>query len=697
MSLGVKLCPGRQGVSRERIVPMWTEYDVDPAALYDDLATLIRHGLRQSSGPGIVLERIVVSGIFGLFKRSGAPVSTATLQTMHEAMAYWGPDGSGMWHDGPMGLGHLLLYNTPEARHEQLPRWYPEYRLAFTAEARIDNRDELCDSFEISHAARPRTPDGSLILRAYLKWGEDCPDYLLGDWSFAVWRPDDRRLFLARDHHGNTALYYYLDERCLAFASCKKALLALPDVTPTLNELRLAQILVSWPGDGTQTVHEAILRLPPAHTLTVTPERVKKHRYWALEDTPPLLLKSDEAYVEGFLDVFTEAVRCRLRSYRPVGVTLSGGLDSGAVTAVAARELHKQGQRLPAFNSVPVYDSSNTSGRNRFGDERPLATATAEAAGNVDLTFIHAENVSLVTSIQHAIELHDAPGHAAANQFWIISLFQAVQRHGLGTLLSGQGGNATISWPGLKEPPSLTVLLEKQAYRQVFTQMLLHPLVPTRLLRRYRLWRKEGTWRWPEQPWLDYSAIHPNWARQLDLTTRMADAGHDPHFLNEWSNSRQARYAIIRPGSHFGGALWAEKSAGYNVEGRDPTVDKRVMMFCLAIPDTVYQERDGVDRRLIRQSMQGLLPDEVRLNQRRGFQAADIGHRVLQQTAEVHAALDELATCEPARQVLDLERMALVLHAAESRIDQDTTKKIIAILLRGLAVGMFLAQQQDGH
>ena len=194
---------------------------------------------------------------------------------MQAAMSHWEPDGVRRWSHGPAGLGQCLLFNTPEAVHERLPHATPDGRLAFTAEARIDNRDELCDLFRIPPVERATTPDGALILQAYERWGHESPDHLLGDWSFAVWHPQERTLFLARDHHGNTAVYYFQDSWRFAFASDRRALLALSDVPSRLNELHLAQFLIGWPASllpGPGTLYESLHRLPPAHAMTV-PER----------------------------------------------------------------------------------------------------------------------------------------------------------------------------------------------------------------------------------------------------------------------------------------------------------------------------------------------------------------------------------------------------------------------------------------
>lgn len=445
-----------------------------------------------------------MSGIFGIFNRNGKPVSSEILLTMYDAMAYWGPDGGSTWHDGPVGLGQLILYNTPEALHERLPRVVGG-GIVLTAEARIDNRTELSDFFDIPHTERPKTPDSDLIQYAYQKWGQDCTNHLVGDWSFAVWNPAEETLFLARDHHGNTALYYYLDKRIFAFASSRKALFAI-GIHRQLNEIYLGQLLISWPAyHGPDTIDLDVHRLPPAHHLSVTPERVDIQRYWRLEDTPELRLPSLDEYLEGLMELYTEAVRCRLRSYRPIGATLSGGLDSGSMTALAARELKTQGQLLPTFTSVPVYDTSATVGPKRFGDETYLARATADFVGNVDPHFLKSEQINPVSAIRHVLEIHDEPGRNPTNDFWGQDLLSTVHKCGIGTLLTGQGGNATISWKGA---PGLRSALG--AFRHKGWKAAAKHLLPGALLRLYMGFQIDKvTW--------ERSPIHPVFAQRMGL------------------------------------------------------------------------------------------------------------------------------------------------------------------------------------
>src|SRR2546425_624531 len=245
-----------------------------------------------------------------------------------------GPDGTGAWREGPVALGHGMLHTTPESLREQQPLVGTRGDLVLAADARIDNRGELCSLLPAPSDAT----DAELILAAYERWGEHCPEHLLGDFAFAIWDGRTERLFCARDHFGVKPLYYHhRPGRLFAFASEIKGLLALADIPRRLNETRVAAYLVPLFEDKEVTFYEEILRLPPAHRLTVNRDGARTERYWALDPGHELRLGSDEAYAEAFRELFTDAVRCRLRSAFPVGAMLSGGLDSSSIVCVARR------------------------------------------------------------------------------------------------------------------------------------------------------------------------------------------------------------------------------------------------------------------------------------------------------------------------------------------------------------------------
>ncbi|WP_157046146.1 asparagine synthetase B family protein [Geotalea uraniireducens] len=626
-----------------------------------------------------------MSGIFGIFNRNGDPVASHTLETMQCVMAEWGPDGGDILLDGAVGFGQMRHFTTPEAQFELMPvksresfsSWNDGRKFAFTAAGRLDNREELIGRLSASdrHTA---IPDSELMLRAYQEWGENCPARLFGDWAFAVWHPEEKQLFLARDHHGHTALYYYVDPRFFVFASSRQALLALHLAPMEMDELYLAQVLVSSPAyHGERTIYKPVKRLPPAHSLTVTPDHMSTHRYWRLEDTAELHLPRREDYVAAFTELFDEAVRCRLRSDRKIAVSLSGGLDSGSVAATAAKFLKRDDKRLSAFSSAPLSDTGMYVGK-RFGDEFSFAQKTADHCGNIDLYKITADTISPIQAIRAMLTVNNEPAHAAGNFFWLQAIRQAARSHGSRVLLTGQMGNAGISWTG-------SVFSQPAAFQrrhlgwQRWAKELAKQYTPSSLLNAYRQLRK------PPPALGSFSALHPDLARRLNQAERMmSDTVHHPR------TPLEQRCHIIMPGRSHGGFRHAENGVVYGLEIRDPTADVRVLAFTLSVPDHIFMDpKTGLDRWLIREAMKECLPDEVRLNRRRGRQAGDIVPRLRACAAEVETALDELA-CGPAAAFVNVPYMREVWAMVLTKDTPDTFLLSLTVLTRGIMAGLWV-------
>jgi len=652
-----------------------------------------------------------MGGIFGILNLDGQPIARESLEAMRNSMALGGRDGASIWQGEAIGLGYLSHNSTPEANSELPPFRHPDSDIVITAQARLDNREELFADCRLT-VSRSETsnlqsaiPDGELILHAYRRWGEECVQHLLGDWAFAIWDPRQGKVFAARDQCGISSFFYYHGPRLFAFASSIKALLALPQIPRRPNLSSMARYLAVEQGDGEQptfqTVYEEILHLRPAHTLTVTAERADVRQYWFLENTPSLRLGSDDEYLEAFLELYTEAVHCRLRSPllvgagAGVGAALSSGLDSGSICALAARELGARGQRLPVFTAVPLYDPQNATPRGRYGDEAPLVELNRQFIGNLDVHYIRAEKPGLLAGMALALELHDRPTPAPSNMFWIYALLEAVQEQGLAVLLTGQAGNATVSWAGAVE--NYWPLILSGQWQTLRGRYKRSGLPPLKTVRRHMLrpLAEQAQTFWgtfaPRQVQAPYSPANPQWARSLAAAQGMKANRRDPVLAS--FDPRQAhikRMSITRNA----GAIWAETGPAYGLEVRDPTMDKRLMEFCLAIPEAQYR-LDGQDRALIRRAMKGLLPDEVRLNTRRGLQAADLGYRLLAELPQAQALMARLERSELARRVLDLPKMNSLLDALQKDVNIKTTDACRAVLLNGMMAGMFLLRFDD--
>ncbi len=627
-----------------------------------------------------------MSSIFGLV-HADAAITPTDLAPMQASMAYWGADHQGIWWEKNAGLGCLVHHNTPESVFEVLPRVTPQGSV-ITATARLDNRQSLCDLLKIAPADQAITPDSELIHQAYLKWGKDCVQKLVGYWAVAIWHPDSETLWMARDATGHGGLYYTHQNGRFAFASSLKGLLSLPQISRQPNLLEVAHVLTSWPSDGHQTCYEYLSHLPPGQTLTLSPQGLELAQYWDVRDVQPLQLPSSEAYLEAFLEVYTQAVTSQLRSLKPVSATLSGGLDSGSVCALAAREFRETQQNLTVFTHVPLYDTRGFIHPRRFGDESPFVEANRAFIGNLDVHYLKSETASPLAAIRQKLWINDQPSHAAGNFFWMLDLLQTVQTLGFGTLLTGQGGNGTISWGGL--PVSWLTHLQEGNWDVLWRKVIQASASPQQTLQRLLPpWSQRQASQKSDTPaWSEYSAINLAWAKSIQLDEQMAATGHDPRF--KFSDCISERQSLLRHTICKANTLWQEMGAAFQVEVRDPTLDKRVLEFCLAIPPTEYRHR-GTNRALIRRGFAGLLPEQVRLNQTKGLQAADIALRVRDHQAEIAAALTDIESHPLVEQILDIPRMRQILAATNQPMTAQMTTDCGSVLLRGLGCGLFLA------
>jgi asparagine synthase (glutamine-hydrolysing) len=487
-----------------------------------------------------------------------------------------------------------------------------------------------------------------------------------------------RRLVLARDRFGNTALSYHAGPRLFVFSSSRAALLGLGLTDGSIDELFLARVLVAWPSpEGGRSAHAGISRLPPAHVLTVTPTGLTSRRYWSPEEVPEQRLADRRDYISGFREVFDRAVATRTAEAATIGSTLSGGLDSGSVTATAAGLLAAEGRNLLAFTSVPRFDTTPYT-RSGFGDELDLAGRTAAAAPNVTLVPIRGERWTPIEAMRRGLTIHREPAHSAASLYWLLDLVAAAAERGCEVLLTGQFGNGGFSWTGDPLSQPLAHQVRRLGWQRVLKAHLrrrLPPPVDVAISRR-RI----------DPDWYRSSAIHPDFVRRLDLLARRLD---DPNERTA-PTPRHERIAILKPGRSSAGATWADLGSAFGLSVRDPTGDPRVIEFTLSVPDRVFIDPDtGLDRWLAREAMKGRLPDEVRLNRRRGLQAADLVPRLRATAPEVDGCLRELAA-GPAASYVDVPYMDQVWRSVQRDDTPTALRQAVTILTRGIMAGLFV-------
>lgn len=308
-------------------------------------------------------------GIAGVWNVSGDTVSAGLLRRMTDVLAHRGPDGEGHYLDGTLGLCHrrLAIIDLSPAGHQPMANESGTVIVTFNGE--IYNFQKLRIELEArGHQFHSRT-DTEVLVHGYEEWGDDVVTRLNGMFAFGLWDSVRRRLVLARDRYGVKPLYYWTDGRAILFASEIKALLQDPRVRPAVDRPALLEYFTFQNLFTEQTLFAGVRLLAPGHLLTVDARgHVVRRQYWDYDFREP-----DEAvrdfceYEEELHRLFVQAVSRQLVSDVPVGAYLSGGMDSGGITAVAAREI----PHLASFTAG--FDLSSASGLELHFDERRRA------------------------------------------------------------------------------------------------------------------------------------------------------------------------------------------------------------------------------------------------------------------------------------------------------------------------------------
>jgi asparagine synthase (glutamine-hydrolysing) len=318
-------------------------------------------------------------GIAGIYNLTGEPLPNSLLKTMTDAIAHRGPDGDGFYIDGNVGLGHrrLAIIDLSPAGRQPMANENADLIISYNGE--VYNFQELQVELQaLGHRFQSKT-DSEVVVHAYEEWGESCVERFNGMFAFAIYdrrRKADGaqhtggRLFLARDRYGIKPLYYYHADGVFLFASEIKALLKHPAVEARVSQAAMSEYFTFQNIFSDLTLFDGVWLLPGGCTMTIdasAAQPVQQKRYWDYRLRPDDSIGSQEECAEELYRLFEQAVTRQLISDVPVGSYLSGGMDSGSITAVATRHI----PRLHTF--CGGFDLSSASGLELSFDERPAA------------------------------------------------------------------------------------------------------------------------------------------------------------------------------------------------------------------------------------------------------------------------------------------------------------------------------------
>jgi asparagine synthase (glutamine-hydrolysing) len=419
-----------------------------------------------------------------------------------------------------------------------------------------------------------------------------------------------------------------------------------------------------------------------------------------------LRFASDDDYVDGFLEVFGAAVGSQLRCADTVGMMTSGGLDSSSVAAVAATQLRERGRDLPTFHAAPPPGYAGPVRRGMVVDESGDVAALARMHPNMTLHIRRTIDRTPLDDLETSFRMTGAPPRNPVNAPWFLGIYAFAARAGVRVLLSGHKGNATISQTGLRslrdsaargqwrrvwrETRALARATESSR-RDVLRREVVQPLTPpvvTAALRRLGRTGRRPVWD------ATSSAIDARFARAMAVEERIRAANRHHDDVHRWPEMR-FRLTVLAGGADVFD-LYSGYRPWFGIETRDPTADRRVVEYCMAVPGSQYL-LDGVARSLIRRAMAGLLPDQLRLRQSYGMQGPDWPEWLPSIRGELQTELQRLARSETATRCLDLQRMQQLVDRWPERLTLAHEKDYALMLMRGITMGRYIRWFEDTY
>ena len=550
-----------------------------------------------------------MSGIFGIFNRNGKTVDKEIVNTMLDAMSYWEPDEYDTWIDGPIALGHTMLWNTPESKYEHLPLQKDTHIL--TMDARIDNRDELARELDLPERPMSEIGDSEFILAAYQKWGEECPKYLLGDFAFVIFDEKKQQLFCARDHIGIKSLFYFQNNEFFIFSNDISVLLKHPQIPQDFNEITIANFHHNNSGNSNySTFFEKIKKIPAATYIIVSQTEISEDTYWRIEESPPIKYKSFEEYSKKLREIFNDAVEVRLRSDYTMASHLSGGIDSSPIAVQAARKLKDRKKSLHVFNWIDIPEE-----KDRYEYE---AWSFSRRISEQEENIIHEEFHLDPVYVAKQYVTHDIFTQGTMYYWSEYYIQEKVKDMNARVILSGWGGDELISYNGYSyisglfiQGKVLTVLhdiFKNPEYHKYFWIRLIKTIVksilPSKVFMALRKLIKTDI----------------NIEKNCDIDEDMYITDTFSEFLKSQPNIklptvkgvRNMQLALYNLG-HLQGRVesWFLSSISKRIEYRYPLLDKRIVEFSVGIPEELFYPQKNRERPLFKTAISDLLPLDI--------------------------------------------------------------------------------------
>lgn len=581
-------------------------------------------------------------------------------------------------------------------------------RFMFAAQARLDNRQELGEALNIATADLASIVDDALIWRMFERSGDRGLAGCLGTFAFAFWDSDSGRLILGRDCLGHQPMFFHAGRGFVAFATTLRTLLALPDVPRQPDELVLANYLAINLGEPRRTFYRDVERVPGRTLVTIDRAGIAQRAYWSPDLDPSPLFRRDEDYVARARELFDQAVASATEGATRVAIAGSGGLDSSAVVATAAKL--GRAESLTCYSLVPPASTHIDVGPYKYWDERDKMQALARMHPGIDLRLVAPERPHPYEDDASRYFARTAmPALNPSNLGWFSHLYDAARVDGHRLLLTGQRGNFGLTWGGrfsllalFRSGQWLAFAREARAVARQSNRGLGRTLVSQMLIPGGPLWLRRLLYRLSRGDPDDvsfYSVLNPDFIADHKLVQQwQAEGFEQPWFRGAgWNAARFRAHWLFdyNQVGRDGAAITAEQ---HGLDLRDPHADRRLLEFALAVPEPLYR-RNGVPRSFARAVFADRLPREILGERRSGSQAGAWFQRLDMRRDDIAVEIERLEASPLAWRLIDIPRLKRLMadwpkdgQAAERR-----KFELHLALDRGLHVGQFIRWVEGGN
>lgn len=544
-----------------------------------------------------------MSGICGIIRFDGMKVKRNDIQVLLNSIENRGNDDENIWLKGNVAFGHKMLWSTPESLHEKQPLISKNGHQIVVTDARIDNRDELCEKLKIIEQPSSIITDSDLILWAYQKWGKECPKFIRGDFTFAIFDTIKNELFCTRDRIGLKPFNYYINKDYFIFSSEINALFSIFSIKKEENINALKTYISDWSIPRDETFYKNIKRLPASSSLSLNLDDNTHiiNRFWFPENIKINKSISFDDATKKFSLLFKQAVKSNMRSAYPIAFETSGGLDSSSVLCVGSTIESKQ----PIIPYTLHY-------KNLPCDEIEYIKAI-EDEKDIQILKIDVNNFDYQTKYNLKYIFKYTKSWPAGGP-WIehVAKNSILRKRNIRVILTGIGGDEVLHtsqtyfedyrkdrkyWKGLKE-----IICMEYSFLQKMKLILLFFFPFLKKLKKIIFSLKKS------------KKLFDNHEKKANID-EVLDKENPLYSQYEYNNTMIGLGSIV--------SYWADMNPTQfygrdNIECRHPFYDTRLIEFLFSLPPE-YRYKCGVYKSILRASMLDVLPEKIRTRKDKAY------------------------------------------------------------------------------